>query len=182
MTQCPDGTYCCGQNELGCCGTDRAIDIPTQGSVVSSGAHNTSSNTSNAFKNATIGLAVALGVVAIFATGVIAWLFHQNKAMKKQLLEKGEEASHLPPPVVVHPYSSTYEPATPQMKDPSMPESPSMASGVLVGRRHFSELDGSMSATRSEMGSPVQHDYFNGEASPRSFYSHSATAHVGPSQ
>ncbi|KAI0505583.1 hypothetical protein F5B22DRAFT_627014 [Xylaria bambusicola] len=183
MTQCPDGTYCCGQNELGCCGTDRAIDIPTQGSVVSSGTNDASRSSSSAFKKATIGLAVALGVVAIVAAGVIAWLFHQNKAMKKKLWEKAEEASqHVPPPVVVHPYSTSYEPVTPQMKGSSMPGSPSVASGVLVDRHHYSELDASMAATRSEMGSPVQHDYFNGEASPRSFHSHPTTPHMGQSQ
>lgn len=179
MTQCGDGTYCCGLQNFACCGTDNAIVVPVQASVVSSGG---SGSSSGVFKSATIGLAVVLGVVFITTAGIITWLLHQNKTMKKKLLEKVEEERHVPPPVVVHPYSTAYESGTPyNMKDASIPGSPSVASGKLGDRRHYSELDASIAATRSEMGSPVQHNFFTGESS----HSHPQTPHTphtGPSQ
>ncbi|KAI1361746.1 hypothetical protein F5Y08DRAFT_12165 [Xylaria arbuscula] len=189
VTQCPDGTYCCGANEYSCCGTDRAITVATQASVVSSNDSNNTDNSSDAFKSATIGLAVVLGVVFIAASGIIAWLSHQNKTMKRKLSEKTEEEEthhHVPPPVVVHPYAASttaYEPGTPaQFKDGSIPPgSPSAGSGMMVDRRHYSELDASM--TRSEMGSPVQHEFqFSGEPSPRSYNSHPQTPQIGTTQ
>lgn len=54
-----------------------------------------------------------------------------------------------------------------------------------MNQRHCSELDANMAATRSEMGSPVQHEFFTGgggEPSPRSFHSHPHTPHMGPPQ
>lgn len=180
MTQCGDGTYCCGFQNFACCGTDNAIVVPVQASVVSSGGSDAGSS-SGAFKSATIGLAVVLGVVLIATAGIIAWLSHQNKTLKRKLLEKTEEESRVPPPVAVHPYSAGYEPGTPQMKDASAPGSPSMTSGTMGDRRHYSELDASIAATRSEMGSPVQHEFFTGEAS----HNHPQTPHIhqaGPSQ
>ncbi|KAI1314154.1 hypothetical protein F5Y03DRAFT_4533 [Xylaria venustula] len=174
MTACSDGTgtYCCGRNNLSCCGTDKAIAIPTQGSVVSSSDTSIATNSSNSFKNATIGLAVVLGVLLATAAGIITWLLRQNKSIKKELVEKTEEARHVPPPVVVHPYLTSYEPETPQIKDTFGQGSPSLASGEPVSQRHYSELDASMAATRSEMGSPVQHQFGFGEPSPRSINSH----------
>ncbi|KAH8165164.1 hypothetical protein CIB48_g3094 [Xylaria polymorpha] len=119
MTACSDGTgtYCCGRNELGCCGTDHAIVIPTQASVVSSGDTTAAadSSSSNSFKSATIGLAVVLGVLFVATAGTVSWLLYKNKLVKKKLLEKteAEEARHVPSPLVVHPYSSPYDPGTP---------------------------------------------------------------------
>ncbi|KAI0809960.1 hypothetical protein GGR55DRAFT_146769 [Xylaria sp. FL0064] len=174
MTACSDGTntYCCGRNELGCCGTDRAITIPTQGSVVSSS--NTDKDTdpsSNSFKSATIGLAVVLGVLLAAAAGIITWLLRQNRSIKKKLVEKTEEERHVPPPVAVHPYSG-YEPEGPQFKDSSPQPSPSAASAMPASQYHYSELDASVAASRSEMGSPIQPQFDRGEASPRSVHSH----------
>ncbi|KAI0858797.1 hypothetical protein F4860DRAFT_286332 [Xylaria cubensis] len=174
MTACSDGTgtYCCGRNELGCCGTDHAIVIPTQASVVSSGdTTNTTDSSSNSFKSATIGLAVVVGVLFLTAAGIITWLLRKNKIIDKKLLEKTEEARYVPPPIVAHPYSNSYEPGTPQIKDASERGSPSVASGIPTNHRHYSELDASIAA-RSEMGSPVHHHFDNGEASPRSLNSY----------
>ncbi|RYC62588.1 hypothetical protein CHU98_g3626 [Xylaria longipes] len=175
MTACSDGTgtYCCGRNQLGCCGTDHAIVIPTQASVVSTGGTTqTADSSSNSFKSATIGLAVVIGVLLVTTVGIIAWLLKRNKFIKKKLLEKTEEARHVPPPLVVHPYSNSYEPGTPQIKDSSRQGSPSVASGMAAHHYHYSELDASMAASRSEMGSPVQHQFDNAQASPRSLDSH----------
>lgn len=179
MTACSDGTgtYCCGRNELGCCGTDHAIVIPTQASVVSSGDTTAAadSSSSNSFKSATIGLAVVLGVLFVATAGTVSWLLYKNKLVKKKLLEKteAEEARHVPSPLVVHPYSSPYDPGTPQVKDSSGQGSPSAASGMHTNTRHYSELDASIAASRSEMGSPIHHQFDNGEPSPRSLNSHS---------
>ncbi|KAI0451269.1 hypothetical protein F5B21DRAFT_487808 [Xylaria acuta] len=174
MTDCSDGTgtYCCGRNELGCCGTDHAIVIPTQASVVSSGdTTQVADSSSNSFKNATIGLAVAVGVLFVITTGIVSWLLHKNKLIKKQLMEKTEETRHVPPPLVVPPYSDSYGPGTPQIKDSSRQGSPSAASGMHPNQRHYSELDASIAASRSEMGSPIHHQFDNGEPSPRSLNS-----------
>ncbi|GAW14076.1 hypothetical protein ANO14919_034680 [Xylariales sp. No.14919] len=175
MTACSDGTgtYCCGRNELGCCGTDRAIVIPTQASVVSSGGVTEIPDpSSGAFKSATIGLAVVLGVLLATAAGVIAWLLRE-----KRLSEKTEEARHVPPPVVVHPYSDSYGPSSPPLKDPSAPGSPSPGFGISANQQPYSELDAGMTASRSEMGSPVQRRFDNGEASPRSVNSQPHRSH-----
>ncbi|KAI0426009.1 hypothetical protein F5Y09DRAFT_351710 [Xylaria sp. FL1042] len=175
MTACSDGTgtYCCGRNELGCCGTDRAIVIPTQGSVVSSGdTTNNTGSSFNSFKNATISLAVVLGVLLATTAGIITCLLRRNKSIKKELIEKTEEARHMPPPALVHPYSTSYGPETPQFKDSSPQPSPSAASTMPASNYHYSELDASIAASRSEMGSPIQSQFDKGEPSPRSVRSH----------
>jgi nitrate reductase NapE component len=83
MTSCGDSTYCCGSNNLQCCGTDRAITIPTQASVI-----RTETRESSTFRNVTIALAVVLGVVALVAAGVIIWLLQKNKGLRRQVDEK----------------------------------------------------------------------------------------------
>ncbi|TGJ80291.1 hypothetical protein E0Z10_g8467 [Xylaria hypoxylon] len=182
MTACSDGTgtYCCGRNELGCCGTDHAIAIPTQASVVSSGgATETLDSSSSPFKSATIGLAVVLGVLIATAAGTVTWLLRKNKSLTKELSEKTEAARHVPPPVLVHPYSNSYGPRTPQIKDSSVPGSPSPAFRMSPNQPPYSELDATMAASRSEMGSPVQHHYDNGEASPRSVNNQPHSPYMG---
>ncbi|KAF2970092.1 hypothetical protein GQX73_g3419 [Xylaria multiplex] len=161
MTACSDGTgtYCCGRNELGCCGTDHAIVIPTQASVVSSADSTETPNPSyNSFKNATIGLAVVLGVFFVIAIGIISWLLYQNKAIKKELSEKTGEPRSVPAPVAAHSYSGSYGPSTPQIKDSSTLGPPSPAFGISDSQQRYSELDASMAASRSEMGSPGHSD------------------------
>ncbi|KAJ2988878.1 hypothetical protein NUW58_g3752 [Xylaria curta] len=181
MTACSDGTgtYCCGRNELGCCGTNRAIVIPTQASVVSSCEPAQPAESSNPFKSATIGLAVVLGVFLVTGAGGITWLLHQNNSIKKQLLEKTEER-HVPPPVVTHPYSDSYDPGALQSKGSPLPGSPNAVPGMPVDPQRYSELDASMAASRSEMGSPVRHHFDNGEPSPRSLRSQPHSPYMGP--
>ncbi|KAI1113514.1 hypothetical protein F5Y14DRAFT_417482 [Nemania sp. NC0429] len=170
MTACSDGTgtYCCGRNELGCCGTDHAIAIPTQASVVSSGgAPQPPGSSSNAFKSATIGLAVVLGVLLATSAGVITYLLSQNKSIKRKLSEKTEETSHVPPSVVIHPYTDSRGVESPPMKDSlSPPGSPGSELGNYVDIHRYSELDATLAPSRSEMGSPVQQHFDHGEASP----------------
>lgn len=161
MTVCLDGTgtYCCGHSEYGCCGTDHAIVIPTQASVISSGGVTQTPDFSfNVFKGTTIGLAAALGLTLATAAGVITWLLRQNKSIKKKLSENNEEAS-------------------PTMKDSSAPTSPGSGFGNSADHRRISELDASLAVSRSEMGSPVQRYFHNGETSPRSMNSQSHQPH-----
>ncbi|GAP88130.2 hypothetical protein SAMD00023353_1501030 [Rosellinia necatrix] len=158
MTACSDGTgtYCCGRNQLGCCGTDRAIVIPTQGSVVTSPNVN-ADDSGTTFRNATIGLAAALGVLLITTVGIIIWLLRQNKSIKKQLSEKSEDVRHVPPPIITHPYSDSHDTSPPNY--PAVSGSPNATYGIPVRQQRYSELDASIAASRSEIGSPVQHQY-----------------------
>jgi hypothetical protein len=170
MTACSDGTgtYCCGKNNLSCCGTNRAITIPTQASVVSDDNHSASS--SDSFKSATIGLAVVLGLLFLAAAGVISWLLRQNKSIKKQLSEKTDAANHLPPSVVVQPYQDSYHNPSPKFNDSTAPGSSSPGHELTSHRDHrrYTELDASVIASRSELGSPVHHQFDSGPGSPRS--------------
>lgn len=96
ITPCDDGTYCCGHNNQACCDTDEAFKIPTQSSVIAEATETAvvHSDDETTFKNATIGLAVVVGVVAIAAIAAIAWLFRKNKSLD----QKYQQASKQPPP------------------------------------------------------------------------------------
>lgn len=91
ITPCTDGKYCCGHNNLGCCGTDEAFEIPTQASVIADNltetqvVTETASPSGSPYKDATIGLAVVLGVGALAAVGAILWLLRKNKGLYQQL-------------------------------------------------------------------------------------------------
>jgi hypothetical protein len=78
LTPCGDGRYCCGET-TGCCSGDDAFEIPVQESVVEGAAHDYTT-----YKNATIGLAVAFGVVALAALLGTFWLLRKNKSLKAQ--------------------------------------------------------------------------------------------------
>ncbi|KAI1818096.1 hypothetical protein GGS20DRAFT_389503 [Poronia punctata] len=167
MTACSDGSgkYCCGENNLECCGTDRAIEIPTQMSVIS----DDDQDSSDSFKNATIGLAVVLGALFLAAAGVMTWLLRQNKAIKRELSEKiNQEQSQPLPPTIVTPYQDTFPTSPqPQYKPPGSPGIPTYEMNSSQTQR-YSELDASTMAPRSEMSSPGPHLYDNGMGSPRS--------------
>jgi hypothetical protein len=90
LTPCTDGTFCCGHNNLTCCGTQWAIRVPTQPTVV--GANTTTTATVTATPDASAGpgiaavagLGIGLGVVMLVAAGVIYYLKRQNSALKKK--------------------------------------------------------------------------------------------------
>jgi len=176
MTACSDGTgtYCCGSNNLECCGTDRAIVIPTQGSVVSTDNNDSSDSSNSSYKGATIGLAVVLGVFAIASLCAILWLLKQKKSVEQQLHEKinqlnQEHSQQTPTPAIVTPYQDYSTPATPGYKDSLAPTSPGHAPYEMNSQgQRYSELDASAIAPRSEMGSPRPHNNYEGMGSPRS--------------
>ncbi|KAK8091300.1 hypothetical protein PG994_000805 [Apiospora phragmitis] len=91
ITPCNDGSsqYCCGDT-TSCCGTSRAVTIPTQESVCSAHTLDSDDASSDAttFKNATIGLAVVAGVSLLVAIASTLWFLRQNKSLKKQLADE----------------------------------------------------------------------------------------------
>jgi hypothetical protein len=146
ITPCTDGKYCCGHNNLSCCGTTRAFELPTLVNVTTGNVTQTSVVTETAiaesatFKNVTIGLAAALGVVALIAAGAVFALHRKNLALHKQL----NDAHHTPAPGLA----------------------PSMAQSSTVGPFRQSEIDpyedlgrGSTIASASVYGGA--HSYHN---------------------
>ncbi|KAK8079435.1 hypothetical protein PG997_007253 [Apiospora hydei] len=97
ITGCNDGSgkYCCGDT-TSCCGTSRAVTIPTQESVCTAHTLNSDDGSGDAatFKNATIGLAVVAGVTLLAAVASTLWFLRQNKSLKKQLADEKLAAGH----------------------------------------------------------------------------------------
>ncbi|KAF4120084.1 hypothetical protein GMORB2_3495 [Geosmithia morbida] len=83
ITPCTDGKYCCGSNNLACCGTDEAFEIPTMADKSTETANRAASATR--YKNSTIGLAVALGIVAFAAAAAVLWLTRKNRRLSDGL-------------------------------------------------------------------------------------------------
>jgi hypothetical protein len=88
MTPCTDGSYCCGHNNLTCCGTQWAVRVTQQAVVAMSNATVTAvvTQTPGAMPGtaAIAGLGGALGLVVLAAVGVIIWLKRQNANLKKK--------------------------------------------------------------------------------------------------
>uniref|UniRef100_A0A8H7KDV7 Mid2 domain-containing protein n=1 Tax=Bionectria ochroleuca TaxID=29856 RepID=A0A8H7KDV7_BIOOC len=109
ITPCTDGKYCCGHNNLTCCGTSRAFELPTlvnvKGSSSAANVTQTAIVTETAiaesatFKNATIGLAVVVGVIALAAAGAVFALHRKNLALHKQL-DEARAAAPAPAPAM----------------------------------------------------------------------------------
>ncbi|KAI1260071.1 hypothetical protein F5Y18DRAFT_407332 [Xylariaceae sp. FL1019] len=180
LQACDDGsgTYCCGQGNSACCGTDAAVTLPTiQASVVDDGS---GGDVSKAYKDATIALAVIVGVLFLASGSAIAWLMKKLKSLKQQRVENNNEVQSPPPPMVQQPYQDTYQESayqgTPQFKNSSVPASPGMNTFEMQNNMaRYSELDAA-SAARSEMGSPVQYSD-HGLGSPRSMSSFPHSPH-----
>lgn len=104
ITPCGDGTYCCGSNNLRCCDTDEAFTIPTQSSVITDNVTETvivthtasADDESSTFRNATIGLGAALGVVALVGLGSVLWLLRKNKHLYQQLAQAQSDQQNSP--------------------------------------------------------------------------------------
>jgi len=88
MTPCTDGTFCCGHNNLTCCGTKYAVTVPTL-SLVTSGSNTTAVTTATVTATpnpgiaAVAGLGIGLGVALLIASGFIIYLARKNKILKK---------------------------------------------------------------------------------------------------
>ncbi|KAK0746790.1 hypothetical protein B0T18DRAFT_412430 [Schizothecium vesticola] len=112
MTSCTDGTYCCGRNNLTCCGTKWAIEAP---SIISSVVMTTTTASAAPAKQnvgAIAGLGGALGAVILVAAGAIIYLVRRIKALKASLA-----ATHVrdEPP---NPMSGTVTPGYPPSQPP----------------------------------------------------------------
>ncbi|KAK0638471.1 hypothetical protein B0T16DRAFT_449470 [Cercophora newfieldiana] len=90
MTSCTDGTYCCGRNNLTCCGTPWAIEPPTVVSsavltTITAAAASSSTNTKTL-----AGLGAALGAVVLLAAGFILYLLQRVKNLKSSLADMSQ--------------------------------------------------------------------------------------------
>ena len=92
LTPCTDGTFCCGHNNLTCCGTPWAISVPAQLTIASwnNGSNSTSNSTAVAGSGsgpglfAFVGLAVGIGVVILVSLGIIFYLKRQTRNLKRE--------------------------------------------------------------------------------------------------
>ncbi|KAI0021547.1 hypothetical protein F4780DRAFT_737812 [Xylariomycetidae sp. FL0641] len=187
MTPCTDGTYCCGSQNLTCCGTEHAVVVPTQVSVdadddADADANSRSGQAASAYKSATIALAVLAGVFLLAGAAAAAHLGRRDRAHRAELGEVREKLAAAvsaarnpsppppPPPPPVQQQQQQYSPYhSPQFGpkahpyqhhlssppgSPGMPLEAADGGGGGVNPSRFSELDASVVATRSEMGSP----------------------------
>ncbi|KAF9874954.1 hypothetical protein CkaCkLH20_07648 [Colletotrichum karsti] len=171
MTACNDGTatYCCGASNTTCCGTDHAIKIQTQESVCTANmTDDASGGGGDAFKGATIGLAVVAGVCLLAGLLSTFWLWKQNKSLKRQLSEKPEPSPpaepHTPAQTLVEPQTTgsdirgSYAASSPGLYKPPYSTSPRESEFHHGNIHRYSELDASVATARSEMGSPTPYD------------------------
>lgn len=113
MTSCTDGTYCCGRNNLTCCGTTWAIKAPT---IISSIVMTTITTTAAAVPakqniGATAGLGGALGVVLLAAAGAVIYLLRRIKTLKAANNYRSD-----PPPPMSAATSPGYPPSQQQQR------------------------------------------------------------------
>ncbi|KAK1989819.1 hypothetical protein LX36DRAFT_465588 [Colletotrichum falcatum] len=169
MTACNDGTakYCCGRSNTTCCGTDSAFTISTQDSVCTANTTDgggVPAGEASPFKSATIGLAVATGIAVAAGLLSTAWLWRQNKRLKRELAEKAEPTSRPMEPQFTGATSSYAGGASPPQTykshySASPPPTMSPNSEYHQTNVHrYSELDASVAIARSEMGSPSPYD------------------------
>ncbi|KAK0716086.1 hypothetical protein B0H67DRAFT_554475 [Lasiosphaeris hirsuta] len=80
MTSCTDGTYCCGRNNLTCCGTTWAVKPPTllMNTTITTTPSSTKTNIAPI-----AGLGGALGAVVLGAAGAILYLLRRIKTLQK---------------------------------------------------------------------------------------------------
>ncbi|KAK1989143.1 hypothetical protein LZ30DRAFT_776311 [Colletotrichum cereale] len=168
MTACNDGTakYCCGKSNTTCCGTETAFSVSTQDSVCTANSTNTDDTTteeSSPFKGATIGLAVVTGIALLAGLLSTAWLWTQNKKLKRELAEKTEAPSQPMEPQftgATSSYAGTSPPQAYKSHYGSSPPPPMSASSEYhqANVHRYSELDASAAIARSEMGSPTPYE------------------------
>ncbi|KAK3360478.1 hypothetical protein B0T25DRAFT_578403 [Lasiosphaeria hispida] len=80
MTSCTDGTYCCGRNNLTCCGTSWAVKPPT---LLSTAMNSTAPASTKTDIAPIAGLGGALGAVVLGAAGAILYLLRRIKTLQK---------------------------------------------------------------------------------------------------
>jgi hypothetical protein len=130
LTPCTDGTFCCGHNNLTCCGTPWAILVPTQALTLPANITTTATaivtETSSPGPGtaAVAGLGIGLGVVMLIAAGVIYYLKRQNKTLKQKNGDIVSASADATPPGGMspdHPYRVSYMPSSgaPTMVAPS---------------------------------------------------------------
>jgi len=91
LTPCTDGTFCCGHNNLTCCGTPWAVSVPAQLTIASwaNGTNATTNGTAIVQTStgpgiyAVAGLAIGIGVIILVSLGIIFYLKRQTRQLKR---------------------------------------------------------------------------------------------------
>ncbi len=182
LTPCTDGTFCCGKNNLTCCGSQYAVSVTTQASVVVVQTATTTATPSGVPGIAAVaGLGAGLGVVILVSIGIIVCLRRRNTALalKNASLPSstGQLDPNLPSPTL-RPMSFMPSSAAPTLIAPSS-HVPSMqdfaafkafmgyqsATEVAGNPQRYSELDATNAATarhlsRLSVQTPVGFEQF----------------------
>ena len=85
MTSCTDGTYCCGHNNLTCCGTQWAVKVP----LLTGSTTTTITATATPQPASTVpiyaGLGGALGLVTLVSSGLIFFLTRYIRQLRSEI-------------------------------------------------------------------------------------------------
>ncbi|KAM7200397.1 hypothetical protein V8F20_005374 [Naviculisporaceae sp. PSN 640] len=99
MTSCTDGSYCCGHNNLTCCGTQWAVKVPllTTGTISTTTVTATPSPIVRSNMAVSAGLGGALGLVVLVSAGLIFYLLRNIRKLKGELGKREDmlERAHL---------------------------------------------------------------------------------------
>lgn len=97
MTSCTDGTYCCGHNNLTCCGTQWAVKVPLLTSTTTTTITTTATASPSSQSNVAIyaGLGGALGLVVLVSAGLVLYLVRHIKKLKGQVSHQRGEFERL---------------------------------------------------------------------------------------
>ncbi|KAH8884716.1 hypothetical protein GQ53DRAFT_829664 [Thozetella sp. PMI_491] len=129
LTPCTDGTFCCGRNNLTCCGTKYAVSVTTQSSVV---VVQTATVTATPAEGppvaALAGVGAGLGAAILALCGALFCLRRKHEAIKRKNAFLEHSASQVEPsllsvsgrPLSFMPGSAAPTLTTPSTHVPSM--------------------------------------------------------------
>ncbi|KAK4226025.1 hypothetical protein QBC38DRAFT_445021 [Podospora fimiseda] len=167
MTSCTDGTYCCGRNNLTCCGTSWAVKPPM---LMLAAADSANQQKKNNDQFVIVGLGAGLGGVVVVSAGLIGyllrkiWILQSDVKRVSRQIPLGRTNTGEMPLLV-----SSFERGTPaggilspramySSQEPWGPDSYSLKYNIKGGGDgHAQELD---SAALSEAGLPEERRTF----------------------
>ena len=165
-----------------------------------------SSGNGSAYKNATIGLAVVLGILALVGLGVVLWLLRKNKGLRQQLEDQKSQPAAMTQENQGTPlsYRDSVQPdntdastsytglSSPHQHWSTTSWKPAISPSIpeADGHQRYSELDATVTSevTRSNHGSPrpqqtTSYDEFGFPTSPPPHDPSSIQSpHTGPQQ
>lgn len=99
MTSCTDGSYCCGHNNLTCCGTQWAVKVPllTSGTISSTTVTATPPPVVQSNIAISAGLGGALGLAVLVSAGLTFYLLRNIRKLKGEFGKREDmlERAHL---------------------------------------------------------------------------------------